>query len=1044
MNQTGASSNNWRLGASPENASAASRPPLVSRRSFPGAERADWQLKDWRDDPKPRRAYTWSGPGAAKRPRWKEDDDWRSRASSSQQHDNPEEASNIAETCEQPGPHLVPGKICFINEGINSDALHQQVVPGREIDILNHPVVILPFRATRPGCRVIATVTSFSGTPIDERFSKPGQESLKARYLPIARGEEDHGKGQMLRLEDGRKLPKRSYVNVYPRDLLEIETCFLPAFQRGGVEFNLSEASIDALELHIRGLRERLTKQTCKSRILEQARRAGWLGYGSSEQSPGECPAFFTRAQQAPRSPMLEAHSALIKHETCPGQILGPEYAQIATDIDQDVPQNPSVGQAFTMQHGSNWGPQHVLPVYDAGPGWSTTGHSNMSGLHQARTFDVFREHPSTIGYPQPSRWVFDPQRQIFQDIGSGWEWRYPAPYPSGGLYNTSGQVSLPPVPLLQPNHLEGLARGGWYQDPYWPQAVPQWLPSPNVVWPPANETGYPSQQARRHVYTSRVQSDGNVRPGGGAENGGLRQERTHPSTRPTARIPLGSICTNQQVRRGRKAEPHPVPGMICYLHKDIESQSLREQVRNGVDYAEILGHPVVVLAITAARSDEVFFAKVTTFGGKTAAEKFGSSDKTSRRFQREYLPISHGGPTQEEGFELQVENGRRMGARSWVNIGPKNVLRIESRHLPPFRRTTKQGVEYSLTADSLQKLMEHYWKLASISQTLGPGSPLRFGCCTKNAATNKSSQQEKTQGKPALHRLRANSTPSQAFQTGNSRYQKRDFAATQSPGGAHDEAEERYWRRRGAIRSTPMGGSPLNSPIEKPRLNYDTWILPSRIAFLPGVRKGSLLAGQVREKFHTQLARHPVVIMSAPNSRGVVAIALLTSLGGQTVQEKYSRLYAANPDRAREFGGDFLLIKYGDTQPHDDTPLLRLKDGKEMGRRSYVNVAYGNFYVQVEDLALYRKNGSGKDSEVFLDETSFQELHIVVIVMKTFAGITLTKDAIRSTGATDFDSKLFVMVFGIFWKFARVGERLSPYVSLCCVVMAGSLFMGA
>ncbi|EGV60707.1 Essential protein suggested to function early in the secretory pathway [Yamadazyma tenuis] len=27
--------------------------------------------------------------------------------------------------------------------------------------------------------------------------------------------------------------------------------------------------------------------------------------------------------------------------------------------------------------------------------------------------------------------------------------------------------------------------------------------------------------------------------------------------------------------------------------------------------------------------------------------------------------------------------------------------------------------------------------------------------------------------------------------------------------------------------------------------------------------------------------------------------------------------------------------------------------------------------------------------------------------------------------------------VFGVFWKFARVGERLSPYVSLGLVVMA-------
>ncbi|OCL01428.1 S-adenosylmethionine-dependent methyltransferase [Glonium stellatum] len=33
--------------------------------------------------------------------------------------------------------------------------------------------------------------------------------------------------------------------------------------------------------------------------------------------------------------------------------------------------------------------------------------------------------------------------------------------------------------------------------------------------------------------------------------------------------------------------------------------------------------------------------------------------------------------------------------------------------------------------------------------------------------------------------------------------------------------------------------------------------------------------------------------------------------------------------------------------------------------------------------------------------------------------------------------------VFGIFWKCARIGERLSPYVSLCCVLMAISIFMG-
>ncbi|CAK7265582.1 hypothetical protein SEPCBS119000_001587 [Sporothrix epigloea] len=31
----------------------------------------------------------------------------------------------------------------------------------------------------------------------------------------------------------------------------------------------------------------------------------------------------------------------------------------------------------------------------------------------------------------------------------------------------------------------------------------------------------------------------------------------------------------------------------------------------------------------------------------------------------------------------------------------------------------------------------------------------------------------------------------------------------------------------------------------------------------------------------------------------------------------------------------------------------------------------------------------------------------------------------------------------GIFWKCARIGERLSPYISLCCVLMAASVFVG-
>ncbi|KAH3901272.1 probable Protein kish [Saccharomycodes ludwigii] len=31
--------------------------------------------------------------------------------------------------------------------------------------------------------------------------------------------------------------------------------------------------------------------------------------------------------------------------------------------------------------------------------------------------------------------------------------------------------------------------------------------------------------------------------------------------------------------------------------------------------------------------------------------------------------------------------------------------------------------------------------------------------------------------------------------------------------------------------------------------------------------------------------------------------------------------------------------------------------------------------------------------------------------------------------------------VLGIFWKFARIGERASPYVSLACLIMAVNQF---
>ena len=43
--------------------------------------------------------------------------------------------------------------------------------------------------------------------------------------------------------------------------------------------------------------------------------------------------------------------------------------------------------------------------------------------------------------------------------------------------------------------------------------------------------------------------------------------------------------------------------------------------------------------------------------------------------------------------------------------------------------------------------------------------------------------------------------------------------------------------------------------------------------------------------------------------------------------------------------------------------------------------------------------------------------------------------------GAKDHESDSMYRPLGTFWRAARVGERLSPYVSLCCVAMAVSWF---
>ncbi|KAK8224717.1 hypothetical protein HDK90DRAFT_514883 [Phyllosticta capitalensis] len=680
------------------------------------------------------------------------------------------------------------------------------------------------------------------------------------------------------------------------------------------------------------------------------------------------------------------------------------------------------------MHHFAGWPPgfsqQQFVYVQHGQANWDMMGYANRSYPSSVDSFEnqVMQQNSAAFGRHVST---YDPRLYEYQQrFAQQYEWCFygpSVPYPGGAHFD-----HYHPMPRQVHHGPYGTIQRGWS---------------------PVAEGTF-SMHANRMMYSPMLQHGhqaGDPLPGPtrmrkGNQHGGSRQARAHNTGLPPPWA-LAPVSMKQQLGSGRKAEPPPRPGMICYLHKDIDSRVLKSQVRSKKDYGEILGHPVVILQLPASPG-ETYFAKVTTFGGKSAEEKCaGCDDKTTRRFQREYFPIAHG-KNQEEGvYELQVKNGKKMGAKSWVNIGPKNILRIETRHLPPFRRTTKQGTEYELTPDSLQVLMSHFFNLASSSPTLGPSLSLRFGCCATQNATP--TPQEKPQGKPLL-RLRSDSTPGPEIQVKRTRSHKRDFAATQSP-GVFDDAEERYWSRRGAIDRSKSSASPLNSPIEKPQRNHNSWLVPGRIAFLPQVRKGSILADQVLPKFQAQLAKHPVVVMSTPNSRGVVAIAILTSLGGQTVQEKYARMYAENPDRARMFGGDYLLIKHRSTPLHDNTPLLRLKDGKEMARRTYVSAAYGNFYVQAEDLAPYRENGFGKDSELFLDETSFKDLTALFNFQSLLLVILLlvcTSTYLHAVAPGLLDRNKDG-VFGIFWKFARVGERLSPLHTDSAYEQA-SLFMGS
>ncbi|WAQ85177.1 hypothetical protein PtA15_5A751 [Puccinia triticina] len=71
----------------------------------------------------------------------------------------------------------------------------------------------------------------------------------------------------------------------------------------------------------------------------------------------------------------------------------------------------------------------------------------------------------------------------------------------------------------------------------------------------------------------------------------------------------------------------------------------------------------------------------------------------------------------------------------------------------------------------------------------------------------------------------------------------------------------------------------------------------------------------------------------------------------------------------------------------------------------------------------------------------NFQSLLLVILL------IICTCTYLRATAPSLVDRNKNG-VFGLFWKFARIaarsaGERLSPYVAIACVTMAGVIVIG-
>ncbi|XP_008851515.1 protein kish-A isoform X1 [Nannospalax galili] len=96
----------------------------------------------------------------------------------------------------------------------------------------------------------------------------------------------------------------------------------------------------------------------------------------------------------------------------------------------------------------------------------------------------------------------------------------------------------------------------------------------------------------------------------------------------------------------------------------------------------------------------------------------------------------------------------------------------------------------------------------------------------------------------------------------------------------------------------------------------------------------------------------------------------------------------------------------------------------------------YGNQHLKLQDNVMHREvpySPPGRTVLMMSAIFNFQSLLTVILLL------ICTCAYIRSLAPSLLDRNKTGLL-GIFWKCARIGERKSPYVAVCCIVMAFSI----